>query len=160
MASSDLVVEEMDPTDPEAVALMASLDRELGARYPGDEIHGIDAANFRAVGGVFLIGRCDGVAVACGALRPMEDGAVEVKRMYVRDGYRGRKFGRAILDALEQVAYQRGYRTLRLETGERQPEAIALYAGAGYRLIPCYGAHETDPRSRCFEKMLAIRQIR
>jgi len=146
---------EVDPSTPDAAALIAALDRDLNARYPGLEIHGIDAANFRATGGVFLIGRVENIAVACGALRPMdEDGVVEVKRMYVRDEYRSRGFARAILAALEEIAASQGYRIIRLETGGNQPEAIALYESAGYHLIPCYGVHAPDPLSRCFEKEL------
>lgn len=155
MSSSGLVFDEVDPAGPEAAELIAALDHDLGARYPGLEIHGIDAANFREAGGVFLVGRLADNAVACGALRPMEPGAVELKRMYVRDGHRGRGFGRAMLSALEQIASRRGYSTIRLETGGNQPEAIALYESAGYRPIPCYGAHATDPISRCFERRLS-----
>jgi putative acetyltransferase len=154
MASSAVTFVEVDPATPQAAELIAALDRDLGARYPGLPIHGIDAANFRAAGGVFLIGRLADLAVVCGALRPMEDGAVEVKRMYVRDSHRGRGFGRAMLAALEEIAVRRGYRTIRLETGGSQPEAIGLYETAGYQPIPCYGDHATDPISRCFEKRL------
>jgi putative acetyltransferase len=150
-----VIVAETDPAAPEAAELIAELDRDLNARYPGLEIQGIDAANFRAVGGAFVIGRLENIAVACGALRPMsEDGVVELKRMYVRDGYRGHGFGRAILAALEEIAARRGYRIIRLETGGNQPEAMALYAKAGYHRIPCYGSHAPDPLSRCFEKEL------
>ena len=152
-----MAIDEADPAAPEALELIAALDRDLSARYPGLPIHGIDAASFREAGGVFLIGRLGGVPVACGALRPMEHGAVEVKRMFVRDNYRGRGLGRAMLAALEEIAAQRGYAMVRLETGGKQPEAIALYESAGYGPIPCYGAHATDPRSRCFEKR--IRQL-
>lgn len=155
MRSNDLLFDEVDPTTPEAAELIAALDRDLGARYPGLPIHGIDAANFRKDGGVFLIGRLAEGAVVCGALRPMQDGAIELKRMYVRDAHRGYGFGRAMLSALEEIATRRGYRTIRLETGDAQPEAIALYESAGYQRIPCYGAHASDPRSRCFEKRLA-----
>jgi putative acetyltransferase len=155
MASSGLAFVEVDPTAPEAAELIGALDRDLGARYPGFPIHGIDAASFREAGGVFLVGRLADIAVVCGALRPMEPGAVEVKRMYVRDSHRGRGFGRAMLAALEEIAVRRGYRTIRLETGSGQPEAIALYQSAGYQPIPCYGEHATDPLSRCFEKPLA-----
>ncbi|HEX5229672.1 MAG TPA: GNAT family N-acetyltransferase [Bryobacteraceae bacterium] len=157
MAAGNLVVEQVDATAPEAVELMAALDLELSARYPGDQIRGIDAGNFRAAGGVFLIGRREGLAVACGALRPfsgsMKDRAVELKRMYVRDGHRGQGFARTILNALEEIAKQRGYETVRLETGDQQPEAISLYESAGYRSIPCEGM-DSDERSRCFEKIL------
>jgi len=155
MPQKVLVFTEVDPATPEATGLMAELDRDLGARYPGFPIHGIDAANFRAAGGVFLVGRLADSGVACGALRPMEAGAVEVKRMYVRDAHRGHGYGRAMLAALEKIATERGYRIIRLETGGRQPEAIALYQSAGYLPIPCYGDHATDPLSRCFEKRLA-----
>jgi putative acetyltransferase len=147
---------ETDPATSEAAGLIAELDRDLNARYPGLEIHGIDAANFVRAGGVFLVGRVKGLAVACGALRPMqEQGLVEVKRMYVRGRHRGQGFGLDILVALEEIAAQRGYRTIRLETGGRQPEAIGLYESAGYHSIPCYGVHTADPLSRCFEKQLA-----
>jgi putative acetyltransferase len=155
-ATTDVTLTEVDPSTPEAAALIAALDRDLNARYPGMEIHGIEAANFRATGGVFLIGRVENIAVACGALRPMdEDGVVEVKRMYVSDEYRGRGFGRAVLMALEEIAARRGYRIIRLETGGSQPEAISLYESAGYCPIPCYSVHAPDPLSRCFEKRLA-----
>jgi putative acetyltransferase len=152
-----LVIDEADPASPEAAELIAALDRDLSARYPGLPIHGIDAANLRQSGGVFLIGRVDGAPVACGALRAMEDGAVEVKRMYVRDAYRGRGLGLAMLAALEQIAARRGFAIIRLETADQQPEAIALYQSAGYQPIPCYGVHEIDPRSRCFEKRIGTR---
>jgi putative acetyltransferase len=145
---------ETDPASAESAGLIAELDHDLGARYPGLPIHGIDARNFREAGGVFLVGRLAGVAVACGALRPMDDGAVELKRMYVRDSHRGRGFGRTMLGALEEIAARRGYRIVRLETGGNQPEAIALYQSTGYQPIPCYGAHAPDPLSRCFEKRL------
>ncbi len=156
MAPNGLKLVEVDPAMPEAAGLIAALDRDLGARYPGLPIHGIDAARFRQDGGVFLIGRLADIAVACGALRPMdESGVVEVKRMYVSDSHRGRGFGRAMLAALEEIAVPRGYQTIRLETGGSQPEAIALYESAGYHRIPCYGDHASDPVSRCFEKRLA-----
>lgn len=154
MASTGLLLEDVDPAAPEAAALISELDRDLGTRYPGLPIHGIDAANFREAGGVFLVGRVEGIPAACGALRPMRDGTMEVKRMYVRERYRGRGFGRAMLSALEEIARRRSYTTIRLETGGKQLEAIALYESAGYQPIPCFGDHASDPLSRCFEKQL------
>jgi putative acetyltransferase len=155
MTEKVLVFAELDPAAPEAAELMSALDRDLSARYPGFPIHGIDAANFRQADGVFVVGRLADTAVVCGALRPIDAGAVEVKRMYVRDAHRGRGFGRAMLAALEKIAIERGYQVVRLETGDRLPEAIALYESAGYRRIPCFGEYVQDPHSRCFEKRLA-----
>jgi putative acetyltransferase len=148
-----LIIAEADPAAPEVARLIAMLDDDLLERYPGMPIQGIDPSQFRGSGGVFLIGRVDSVAVACGALRPMRDGAGELKRMFVRKDYRGQGFAKAILSAIEATAVRRGYQTMRLETGIHQPEAIALYENSGYRLIPCFGEY-VDYHSRCFEKSL------
>lgn len=154
---TELAIEDVDAAGTE---LIAALDDDLRERYPGVSIHGIDANGFRAAGGVFLVGRTGGVAVACGALRPLDEKAIEVKRMFVRRTERRRGYARAILAALEQAAVRRGYQTIRLETGYAQPEALQLYASAGYRRIPCFGEYAADPRGCCFEKSLGSRNGR
>jgi len=87
----------------------------------------------------------DGTPLGCGALRELGDGAAEVKRMFVVPAARGRGVSKAVLGALEDAARERGWTTLRLETGPRQPEAIALYTGAGYDPIGAFGAYVGDP---------------
>lgn len=149
------VVRQADVTSPAAASLIDELDEDLRARYPGAVIHSIDVATFHAAGGVFLIGDADGEPVACGALRPAEDGSGEVKRMFVRTGARRRGYARAMLEALESSARALGFRRVRLETGDRQPEAIRLYEASGYHAIPCFGEYEGSPHSRCFEKKIA-----
>jgi putative acetyltransferase len=134
---------ELVESDPESV--------DLATRYPGRSTESMPRI-FEKRAAFFCSGAFPKKAVAFRALRPMDDSVVEVKRMYVRESHRGRGFGRAMLGALEEIAAQRGYRTIRLETGGNQPEAIALYKSAGYHAIPCYGAHASDPVSRCFEK--------
>ena len=74
--------------------------------------------------------------------------------MYVAPSARGRGLSRAVLEALENEARQLGYEFVRLETGDRQPEAIKLYASSGFEPIPRYGPFADDPRSVCFEKRL------
>jgi GNAT superfamily N-acetyltransferase len=149
-----LEIATVDPTDPDAIELIEALDRDLHDRYPGLPIHGIEAEGFAGAGGVFLVGRLDGRAVVCGAIRPIAPGIMELKRMFVRPEVRGQGLSRAMLAALEAAAVERGHRTIRLETGDCQPEAIALYQSAGYRPIGRYAAYEDDPRSRYFEKTL------
>ena len=84
----------------------------------------------------------DGTALGCGALRGIADGVGELKRMYVVPAARGRGVAKVVLAALEDDARDRGWTTLRLETGPRQPEAIALYTGAGYRPIEAFGVYD------------------
>lgn len=125
-------IEAMDPASDEARELIAQLDADLISRYPGESTHGIDAAEFRAAGGYFVTLRTDeGELVGCGAFRPVAARCVEVKRLFVMEAWRGRGFARSILKHLEEVAAQRGAGGVVLETGVRQPEAIALYERAG-----------------------------
>jgi GNAT superfamily N-acetyltransferase len=151
---SAMEIASVAPTDTDAALLIAALDRELREIYPGMPVHGIDAAGFAAAGGVFLVVRIGGRPAACGAIRPMGEGMVEVKRMFVAPEFRRRGLARAILAALEEAATGRGCRAIRLETGNGQPEALALYESAGYRRVPCFGEYVNDPRCCCFEKTL------
>jgi GNAT superfamily N-acetyltransferase len=139
-----------------AARLIAQLDADLSARYPGEPINGIDAVEFEAAGGVFVVGYLNDEPVACGAIRPFED-AVEIKRMYVDLAHRGRGLARQLLSFLEDLARKRGVARAVLETGNRQPEAIALYEASGWAQIPAFGSYAGDPRSVCFGKQLGTR---
>ena len=146
--------EEVDPRRPDAQALIAALDHDLLERYPGHPTHGIDESTVLGGGGLFVIASAGDCQVGCGALRPLGEGTIEVKRMFVRREWRGRGIARAVLRHLERRAADLGYRTVRLETGRCQPEAIALYASSGYERIPGYGDYASNPMSVCFEKRL------
>jgi putative acetyltransferase len=138
---------------PDAVELMAELRGELNERYGGDLEPGEKPSAEDVT--VFVVAREDGAALGCGALRSLGEPVVEIKRMYVRPAARGRGIGAAILAELEREAIAHGFRVVRLETGPLQPEAISLYARAGYREIPCFGAYAAGAASKCFERRLA-----
>ena len=72
-------------------------------------------------------------ALGCGALRALGDGAVEIKRMYVRPQARRTGLGRRLLDALEGEAPGGGSRSAAWRRASKQHEAMALYQRAGYR---------------------------
>jgi GNAT superfamily N-acetyltransferase len=100
--------------------------------------------------------------VATGAWRRRSDVLVggttltaEVKRMYVVPRARGRGLARAMLAHLEATAHAAGAEAMVLETGMRQPEAIALYTSAGYAEIGGFGYYKDAPLSRCFARQLA-----
>lgn len=94
------------------------------------------------------------VAVACGAFKPFGADAVEIKRMYTQPLMRGKGMASLILDALEKWALELGFTRAVLETGIRQPEAIALYHKNGYRTVTNYGPYVGLEDSICFEKQL------
>lgn len=150
---SALLIAQVGLDSREALDLVEALDDELRRRYPGVVIQGLapDDATDRLA---FLVARIGNRAVACGAVREIEPAVGEIKRMFVRLEHRGQGIARAILAALEARAAELGFSTLRIETGDRQPEAISLYKSAGYAAIPPFGKYAGNPYSRCFEKRL------
>ncbi len=137
----------------DAATLIAALDRDLIARYPGLPTNGIEEQGFEERGGVFCIGRVKGAPATCGAYRPWESNA-EIKRMFVAHEFRGRGFGRAMLRYLEGEAARRGFARAVLETGTRQHEAIVLYESEGWTKIPQFGPYLTAHFSVCYGKSL------
>jgi putative acetyltransferase len=150
----ELVIGAEDPHSPDARLLIARLSAELGALYGDDGSGAFTPDDVCVPGGAFVIARLSGRAIGCGALRPMESGVGEIKRMFVEPAFRGRGVARRILAELETAARTAGYKRLRLETGVRQPAAVRLYESAGYRRIPYYGRYVHEPLSVCFEKLL------
>jgi GNAT superfamily N-acetyltransferase len=106
--------------------------------------------------GRFIVVYDGGEPIACGAIRRHDDETAEVKRMWVRPGARGRGVARMVLDELESSAVALGYRATVLETGLRQPEALALYESHGYTRIPNYGFYRESALSRCYRKELVV----
>src|SRR4030095_1823965 len=104
--------------------------------------------------GAFLIVSRGGKPIGCGAVRRIEEGIGEIKRMYVCKEERGRGVGRVILTALESEARALGLCRLVLETGVRQTEAIALYKRFGFERIPAFGEYVKSPLSICLAKGL------
>jgi GNAT superfamily N-acetyltransferase len=89
-------------------------------------------------GGTFLVIYDDGRAVAGGGVKRLSDDVGEIKRMYVVPEARSRGLARVLLGALEDAARSLGYTRVRLDTGPRQPHALALYESTGYRRVDPY----------------------
>jgi len=142
----------------DAAALVARVQLEYVERYGSPDESPVDPAVFDPPEGLFLVGYDGAEPVATGAWRrsPVRvlggTSAVEVKRMFVVPECRGRGLARAVLAALEARAAGAGHDLVVLETGLRQPEAIALYRSAGYEEIPGFGYYRDAPLSRCFGK--------
>jgi GNAT superfamily N-acetyltransferase len=142
------------PDEGGAPSLIAAAVAELAERYGGGEDPAVDPHDLRPPRGAFVLALLDGEPVGCGGVRLVGPGVGEIKRMYVAPAARGRGLGRALLAGLERAARDLGCTALRLETGLRQPEAIALYEDTGYRRIPGYGHWADSPLTVCFEKRL------
>lgn len=146
---------------PDAVKLGVELQQEYVLRYGGVDETPVEQTEFVPPNGLFLVGYLDGEAVAAGCWRAcagpdpsLVDGDAEVKRMYVVQRARGRGFARALLVELERTITEAGFRRIVLQSGDAQPEALALYESAGYHQIPGYGIYRSDPQSRYFGKLI------
>ena len=140
----------------DAQRLVTALDASLAELYPPEQRFGpnLKAHHLEDGRGTFLVARDDSRAVGCGAIRLLDARTAEIKRMYVEPDQRGKGIGRAVLAGLEAAASQLGARRLVLETGSYSPDALALYRGAGFRQIDCWGEYAASPTSVCMEKQL------
>ena len=136
-------------SDPAVVALATAQQTELVALYGDDEPV---VALLPDIPFTLLL--LEGNPVGCVGLQPVSPGLGEIKRMYVDPSARGWGLSRVLLKAVETQARAAGLTRLRLETGIRQVEAIALYTNHGYTAIPPYPPFEHEPASLCYAKDL------
>lgn len=127
--------------DPLAEPLLAELAVEYATRYGGavDRVgrwlRGYPAAEFAAPDGGMVLGLLGGVPVTGGAFRRFDERTAELKRIWTDARFRRLGHARALLVDLEERIVERGYRRVYLTTGDRQPEAEALYLATGYRRL-------------------------
>jgi len=140
-----------------AQRLILALNAELEKRYPeeGANFFRLDPNEVSESRGGFFVAYIGGEPVGCGAVRRTDPGVAEIKRMYVAPNARGRGVGKQIVRKLESVARQLGVTRLVLETGPRQPEAIAVYKNTGFVEIPLFGEYIGSKFSVCMAKDLA-----
>jgi GNAT superfamily N-acetyltransferase len=140
---------------PAAVALIAEVQDEYVRRYGGGDATPVDPAEFAPPNGTFLVAYVQGTPMACGGWRRNGPDA-EIKRMYVTPAGRGQGLARRILAELEDDARAAGVGRMILETGAKQPEAIALYRSSGYVAIPGFGIYRDEPDCHSFAKPLNV----
>lgn len=146
---------------PDAHVLVEAVQGEYVVRYGSRDETPIDHSEFVAPRGAFFLGYLAEEPVVSGAWRRRDDVEVwgtsataEVKRMYVVPSARGLGLARRMLAHLETTALAAGAQAIILETGSKQPEAIALYESAGYEVVPGFGHYRDSPFNRCFGKPL------
>ena len=162
-------IERVPWDDPRAVALRAAMDVDMHHRYgTGSEaeapeitaergrVLSVDPAD--VISSVLALDD-DGTPIGHIAARRFR-GEVELKRLIVLDRARGKGAATALLAECESIGREVGAARLILQTGDKQPEAVALYEKTGWTRIPIYGDYAaTIPRSICFERSLAERPL-
>lgn len=156
-----LRIERVPITHPDALLLVEAVQEEYVARYGGRDDTPIAPDDFADARGAFFVGYLGDDPVATGAWRIRHDVEAfgttrtgEVKRMYVVPSAQRQGHARRMLEHLEESLSAAGVQAAVLETGTRQPEAMALYEACGYALIDNFGHYRDSPTSRCFGKPL------
>lgn len=142
-----------DVEDHDLRSLVALLDAELQQRDGEDHYFFAQFNKLAGLEGVVLayVGE---TAVGCGAFKRHSEYEAEIKRMFVLPEHRGKRIAAAVLNELEAWADEKGFTACVLETGFKQPEAIALYKRSGYEVIQNYGQYADVGSSVCMRKSL------
>jgi len=148
-----MILKRTDSSDIDFQELVRLLDADLAIR-DGEDHEFYHQFNSIATLRNCVIAYCENAAVACGAFKALSEDTVEIKRMYTDTLNRGKGLASKVLGELEAWAKEEGYKKCVLETGIKQPEAIALYEKCGYRRIPNYGQYIGIDKSVCYEKIL------
>jgi len=143
------------PRQDDAIALIRQSDALMQSLYPAESNHLVDIDSLAQPNVHLLVAREEGRALGCGAFVLGDDGQAEMKRVFVDPAARGKGIARIIMEALEREAALLGVTPMQLETGIKQPEAIALYRKFGYVERGPFGTYQPDPLSLFMEKRLA-----
>lgn len=142
-----------DSSSPDFQKLVLRLDAELKERDGNENAFYAQFNKSNSIRHVIVVYK-DDEPIGCGAIKVYSSDTMEVKRMFVPHNLRGEGIASGILNALEIWARELGYKKIVLETGKRQPEAIALYKKSKYKIIPNYGQYAGIENSVCFERQL------
>jgi len=148
----DLVIAEDDPGAPDVRELLARHLEFAHLNSPPEDVHALDSeALSRDDDLTFFSARLDGELAGVGALRRLDAAHAEIKSMHTSASARGRGVGRALLAHLLQVASDRGFAQVSLETGTMGAfaPARALYASAGFAACPPFADYHVSPNSVC-----------
>jgi putative acetyltransferase len=136
------------------ISLIKLLDADLAQRDGSDTLFYSQFNKLDKIKHV-VVAYEDDKPVGCGAIKEFDASTMEVKRMYTLPECRGKGIATKVLTELEKWAVEMSYEKCVLETGKRQPEAIALYKKNGYKIIQNYGQYAGVENSVCFEKEVA-----
>ncbi|GAB0112551.1 GNAT family N-acetyltransferase [Acidisoma sp. C75] len=151
---TEVVILRSSPRAPGVRALLEQAWALSDSLYPAESNHHLDEDGLDRPDIAFFVAREHDLALGCGALATKDATYGEIKSLFVDPAARGRGLARRLIAAIAAEGCAQHLSLLRLETGIRQPAAIALYESSGFRRIPPFGAYRDDPLSIFMEKAL------
>jgi GNAT superfamily N-acetyltransferase len=140
-----VVIEPADPHSDEVARLLTSYFAEVQATFGfnPDLDSPTDGDEFVPPHGrIFVVRDTDGTANGCGAVRLIDPGTAEIKRMWLHPSMRGRGAGWALLTVLEKEAVALGASRGVLDTNAMLTSALALYRAAGWVEVAAYNTND------------------
>lgn len=153
----ELTIEARPYTDADVTRLVAEVQALYVELYGGPDEAVVADDEFDLPQGQLLVAFADGVPVAMGGWRRLDDGTAEIKRMYTTPGVQRRGVGRRMLHAVEASARAAGVDELVLNTGPHQQPAIALYLAEGYTVTAPFGHYAGHGGALFYAKPLGTR---
>lgn len=149
-------MERVDPSHPAArhalIRYLEEVGSLIGVAVVGPhEVDDVDS--YRAPSGAFLVMREGEEVIGCGAVRTIDEGFGEIKRMWIEPSHRGRGLGSRLLDEVEATSRHLGHRVVRLDTNEVLHIAMRLYETRGYVRVPRYNVN--PDATHFYEKRLS-----
>ncbi|MGI9273143.1 MAG: GNAT family N-acetyltransferase [Woeseiaceae bacterium] len=145
-----------DLHDADILSLIAKSDDYLSSLYPPESNHAEPLEALIDRNSAFFAAYLGEHLAACGAVKLVKNGTAygEIKRVFVAEEFRGKRFATAVMQHLEEYVSSNGINVVRLEAGPKQPEALSLYRKLGYSDRGPFGAYGADPLSVFMEKEL------
>ena len=144
-----------DGSNPDFIELCHGLDKFLNELVGGEE-NRAEYISYNQLDDIHdvIVAYDDDIPVGSASFKKYDDECAEVKRVFIKQEYRGRGISNKLMELLENVAKGQGYHYLILESGEPLVAAMALYRKIGYKVIPNYGQYKDMPDSVCMRKKL------
>jgi len=152
LMDSKISIKKVSHTNADLAELFFELDTGLEKLYPGEDIGALGKTVYNIENYYFLVAYLDGRAVGCGCIKPLSKYACELKRMFVKEGFRKKGIAIKVIEKLLAEAKKRGFRKILLETGPMQPEAINLYKKLGFEETGPFARYEAVASSVFFVK--------
>ena len=144
-----------DIVSPDFILLCGELDLSLNAQVGGEENRSeyIQHNQLQDIKDVIVVYDND-TPVGCASFKRFDDECAEVKRVFLREDYRGMGISKKLMELIETYAIEKGFQYLIVETGKHMTTAVNLYQGIGFQTIPNYGPYKDMAGSVCMKKQI------
>lgn len=149
-----------DTVGPDFISLCGELDLSLNEQVGGEKNRSeyIQLNHLKDIKDV-IVAYDNDIPVGCASFKQFDEECAEVKRVFLREDYRGMGISKKLMELIETYAKEKGFQYLIVETGKPMTTAIRLYQSIGFQTIPNYGPYKDMAGSVCMRKQISFASI-